>query len=116
MSGRGSYTIPDGNMFEGAARNRPEITDGHAEPFRFAWPDHRWSTRDYSRTQVGEPARGPAGHGRWMAVTMNGDTMPYCVARICRTSIRLRHQHSARPRLRNRVNKSPNNTDAEPPR
>jgi cytochrome c len=82
----GSYTIPDCNLFEvGTARTRPEIyAMGLRNPFRFAVDKNTGVVYvgDYSPdARAANPARGPAGHGRWMAVDKPANYgWPYCVA------------------------------------
>nr|WP_296068990.1 PQQ-dependent sugar dehydrogenase [uncultured Actinoplanes sp.] len=82
----GGYTIPEGNLFRpGAAKTRPEIyAMGLRNPFRFAVDpvtDVVYMA-DYSPdAQQPNPARGPAGHGRWMAIDKPANYgWPYCVA------------------------------------
>jgi cytochrome c len=86
VRGNGSYTIPKGNLFKpGAAFTRPEIyAMGLRNPFRFA-VDKETGTAylgDYSPdARAANPARGPAGHGRWMAIDKPANYgWPYCVA------------------------------------
>ena len=82
----GSYTIPKGNLFKpGTAYTRPEIyAMGLRNPFRFA-VDKTTDVAyvgDYSPdANSPNPARGPAGHGRWMAIDKPANYgWPYCVA------------------------------------
>ncbi|MGW4944191.1 PQQ-dependent sugar dehydrogenase [Actinoplanes sp. NPDC004185] len=82
----GSYTIPKGNLFKpGTAYTRPEIyAMGLRNPFRFA-VDKKTDVAyvgDYSPdANSPNPARGPAGHGRWMAIDKPANYgWPYCVA------------------------------------
>jgi glucose/arabinose dehydrogenase len=70
---RGGYTIPRGNLFRrGTARTRPEIyAMGLRNPFRFGIDretGHLY-VGDYSPdADKPDPARGPAGHGRWILI------------------------------------------------
>jgi glucose/arabinose dehydrogenase len=80
----GSYTIPEGNLFPpGTALTRPEIyAMGLRNPFRFA-VDPRLDVvylGDYSPDSgMGNPARGPAGQGKWMVIRRPGNYgWPYC--------------------------------------
>jgi cytochrome c len=81
----GGYTVPPGNLFRpGTPKTRPEIyAMGLRNPFRFA-VDRRTDdvyVGDYS-PDAGEPdpARGPAGHGRWMRIDRPANYgWPYCV-------------------------------------
>ncbi|WP_433718920.1 PQQ-dependent sugar dehydrogenase [Actinoplanes sp. CA-051413] len=86
VGANGSYTIPKGNLFKpGTAYTRPEIyAMGLRNPFRFA-VDKKTDVAyvgDYSPdANSPNPARGPAGHGRWMAVDKPANYgWPYCVA------------------------------------
>jgi glucose/arabinose dehydrogenase len=86
VRGNGSYSIPKGNLFKpGAAYTRPEIyAMGLRNPFRFA-VDKKTGTAyvgDYSPdARNPSPTRGPAGHGRWMAIDKPANYgWPYCVA------------------------------------
>ncbi|MFC4071435.1 PQQ-dependent sugar dehydrogenase [Actinoplanes subglobosus] len=82
----GGYTIPKGNLFrKGTPKTRPEIyAMGLRNPFRFD-VDERTGVvylADYS-PDANQPnaARGPAGHGRWMAIAKPANYgWPYCVA------------------------------------
>jgi cytochrome c len=81
----GGYTVPQGNLFRpGTPKTRPEIyAMGLRNPFRFA-VDRRTDTvyvGDYSPdANAPDPARGPAGHGRWMTVERPANYgWPYCV-------------------------------------
>ena len=82
----GGYTIPSGNLFRhGTPKARPEIyAMGLRNPFRFA-VDRKTNDvymADYS-PDAGEPdpARGPAGHGRWMLIDRPANYgWPYCVS------------------------------------
>ncbi len=86
MRANGGYTIPDGNLFKvGAAKTRPEIyAMGLRNPFRFAVDrtNDVVYVGDYSPdANAPNPARGPAGHGRWMAIDKPANYgWPYCVA------------------------------------
>jgi cytochrome c len=86
VGANGGYTIPKGNLFKpGTAYTRPEIyAMGLRNPFRFA-VDKKTGTAylgDYSPdAQEPDPTRGPAGHGRWMAIDKPANYgWPYCVA------------------------------------
>ncbi|MEU4237421.1 PQQ-dependent sugar dehydrogenase [Actinoplanes sp. NPDC026619] len=82
----GGYTIPRGNLFRpGTAQTRPEIyAMGLRNPFRFTVDPVTDVVylADYSPdAQVANPARGPAGQGRWMAIDKPANYgWPYCVA------------------------------------
>ena len=82
----GTYSIPKGNLFQpGTPKTRPEIyAMGLRNPFRF---DVDGTTgvvylADYSPdANAPNPQRGPAGHGRWMAIDKPANYgWPYCVA------------------------------------
>ena len=82
----GGYTIPRGNLFKpGTPKTRPEIyAMGLRNPFRFTVDPVTDAVylADYS-PDAGQanPARGPAGQGRWMAITRPANYgWPYCVA------------------------------------
>ena len=81
----GGYTIPPGNLFRpGTPKTRPEIyAMGLRNPFRFAVNRETGEVymADYSPdAQTADPARGPAGHGRWMVIRKPGNYgWPYCV-------------------------------------
>ncbi|MGK5681983.1 PQQ-dependent sugar dehydrogenase [Actinoplanes sp. URMC 104] len=82
----GGYTIPRGNLFKpGTPKTKPEIyAMGLRNPFRFAVDTENNDTvylADYSPdAQNANPARGPAGHGRWMAIDKPANYgWPYCV-------------------------------------
>jgi cytochrome c len=82
----GTYAIPRGNLFRpGTPRTRPEIyAMGLRNPFRFDVDKVTGVVylADYS-PDAGQPnpARGPAGHGRWMAIDRPANYgWPYCVA------------------------------------
>jgi cytochrome c len=81
---KGGYTIPDGNLFEeGTDGTRPEIyAMGLRNPFRIEI-NHETDeiyVGDYSPdSEVADPARGPAGHGKWTIVREPGNYgWPYC--------------------------------------
>jgi hypothetical protein len=86
VGAHGGYTIPKGNLFRpGTAYTRPEIyAMGLRNPFRFAVdPDTGVAyVGDYSPdAHAANPARGPAGQGRWMAIDKPANYgWPYCVA------------------------------------
>ncbi|MEU4557851.1 PQQ-dependent sugar dehydrogenase [Actinoplanes sp. NPDC023936] len=81
----GRYTVPRGNLFKpGTPKTKPEIyAMGLRNPFRFTVdPDTNVVyMADYSPdAQAANPARGPAGHGRWMAIDKPANYgWPYCV-------------------------------------
>ncbi|MFB9359967.1 PQQ-dependent sugar dehydrogenase, partial [Actinoplanes nipponensis] len=85
VGANGSYTIPKGNLFKpGTAYTRPEIyAMGLRNPFRFAVDEKTGVVymADYSPdANSPNPARGPAGHGRWMAIDKPANYgWPYCV-------------------------------------
>jgi cytochrome c len=86
VGANGGYTVPKGNLFKpGTAYTRPEIyAMGLRNPFRFA-VDKKTDVAyvgDYSPdANSPNPARGPAGHGRWMAIDKPANYgWPYCVA------------------------------------
>ncbi|HEY8465879.1 MAG TPA: PQQ-dependent sugar dehydrogenase [Solirubrobacterales bacterium] len=80
----GGYTIPKGNLFpKGTPKARPEIyAMGLRNPFRIE-VDHERGVlyvADYS-PDAGQPnpARGPAGHGKWFVLDEPGNYgWPYC--------------------------------------
>jgi glucose/arabinose dehydrogenase len=80
----GSYTIPRGNLFvPGTAKTRPEIyAMGLRNPFRFSVDRKTGDVflADYSPdSPVADPARGPAGQGKWTVVRAPGNYgWPYC--------------------------------------
>jgi cytochrome c len=86
VTGNGSYRIPKGNLFKpGTAYTRPEIyAMGVRNPFRFAVDKQSGVVYvgDYSPdANQPNPQRGPAGHGRWMAIDKPANYgWPYCVA------------------------------------
>ena len=81
----GGYTVPSGNMFRpGTPQTRPEIyAMGLRNPFRFAVNRTNGDVymADYSPdSPEANPARGPAGHGRWMIIRRPGNYgWPFCV-------------------------------------
>jgi len=81
----GGYTIPLGNLFaQGTAQTKPEIyAMGLRNPFRFAVNRKNGDVYvgDYSPdASKADPARGPAGHGRWMLINRPANYgWPYCV-------------------------------------
>jgi glucose/arabinose dehydrogenase len=80
----GGYSIPDGNLFEpGTPDTRPEIyTMGLRNPFRIDVDPQTDAlyVADYSPdASTPDPARGPAGQGKWIAVTEPANYgWPYC--------------------------------------
>ncbi|WP_433825425.1 PQQ-dependent sugar dehydrogenase [Actinoplanes sp. CA-015351] len=82
----GKYSIPRGNLFKpGTAKTKPEIyAMGLRNPFRFTVDPvtNVVYLADYSPdAQAANPARGPAGQGRWMAIDKPANYgWPYCVA------------------------------------
>jgi cytochrome c len=80
----GSYTVPNGNLFRrGQADTRPEIyAMGLRNPFRFAVNRRTGDiyVGDYSPdARNANPARGPAGQGRWMLIREPGNYgWPFC--------------------------------------
>ncbi len=81
----GGYDIPPGNLFDlGTPRTKPEIyLMGLRNPFRFEVNDTNGDVymADYSPdANEADPARGPAGHGRWMLVRKPANFgWPFCV-------------------------------------
>ena len=81
----GGYDIPPGNLFDlGTPKTKPEIyLMGLRNPFRFEVNDTNGDVymADYSPdANEADPARGPAGHGRWMLVRKPANFgWPYCV-------------------------------------
>ena len=81
----GGYTVPAGNLFKkGTPKTKPEIyAMGLRNPFRFAVDPNTDVVymADYSPdARAANPARGPAGHGRWMAIDKPANYgWPYCV-------------------------------------
>src|SRR4051812_2398949 len=79
------YTIPKGNLFpKGKAKTKPEIyAMGLRNPYRFAVNRANGDVYvgDYSPdADKPDPARGPAGHGRWMIIKKPANYgWPYCV-------------------------------------
>jgi cytochrome c len=82
----GTYAIPNGNLFQpGTPKTRPEIyAMGLRNPFRFDVDETTGVVYlgDYSPdAHAPNPQRGPAGHGRWMAIDKPANYgWPYCVA------------------------------------
>jgi cytochrome c len=80
----GSYTIPDGNLFPpGTAATRPEIyAMGLRNPYRFSVNRSTGEIylADYSPdATLADPARGPAGTGKWMVIREPSNWgWPYC--------------------------------------
>jgi cytochrome c len=81
----GGYDIPAGNLFQrGTAKTKPEIyVMGLRNPFRFDINPVTGDlyVADYSPdSDTPNPARGPAGHGRWMLIRKPANFgWPYCV-------------------------------------
>jgi glucose/arabinose dehydrogenase/PKD repeat protein len=81
---RGGYSIPAGNLFPvGTASTRPEIyAMGLRNPFRIEInrDNDELYVADYSPdNRSPNPARGPAGHGKWTIVREPGNYgWPYC--------------------------------------
>jgi cytochrome c len=82
----GTYAVPKGNLFApGTPRTRAEIyAMGLRNPFRFDVDETTGVVylADYSPdANAPNPQRGPAGHGRWMAIDKPANYgWPYCVA------------------------------------
>ena len=80
----GGYSIPPGNMFPiGAPKTRPEIyAMGFRNPFRIEInrDNDDIYVADYSPdNRNANPARGPAGHGKWLILREPGNYgWPYC--------------------------------------
>jgi cytochrome c len=80
----GTYTIPEGNLFAPATeQTRPEIyVMGLRNPFRYSVDRRRDVVymADYSPdADLPNPARGPAGTGKWMVIRQPGNYgWPYC--------------------------------------
>ena len=80
----GGYTIPDGNLFrEGRAKTKPEIyAMGLRNPFRFGVNRENGDVYvgDYSPdADHADPARGPAGQGRWIVIRKPANYgWPFC--------------------------------------
>ncbi len=80
----GSYTVPEGNLFEpGTENTRPEVyAMGLRNPFRIEIDPHTDAlyVADYSPdANSADPERGPAGTGKWTTVTEAGNYgWPYC--------------------------------------
>jgi cytochrome c len=114
----GSYTIPKGNLFApGTPKTRPEIyAMGLRNPFRFAVDRQRGVVylADYSPdAQEADPARGPAGQGKWTIIERPGNYgWPYCAtAELPYRRFDFDSGASGEPfDCRRPVNDSPNNT------
>ncbi|NEE01028.1 ThuA domain-containing protein [Phytoactinopolyspora halotolerans] len=82
----GSYSIPEGNLFEpGTEGARPEIyTMGHRNPFRIAVDDETgWVYAGEVGPDAGSdnPNRGPRGYDEWNQIREAGNYgWPYCIA------------------------------------
>jgi cytochrome c len=80
----GGYSVPNGNLFRrGQANTKPEIyAMGLRNPFRFAVNRSNGDiyVGDYSPdANVADPARGPAGQGRWMLIRRPANYgWPFC--------------------------------------
>jgi cytochrome c len=80
----GDYTVPNGNLFgRNEANTRPEIyAMGLRNPFRFAVNRRNGDiyVGDYSPdANMANPARGPAGQGRWMLIRRPANYgWPFC--------------------------------------
>ena len=115
---KGGYTIPDGNLFaEGTEGTRPEIyAMGFRNPFRIEInrETDEIYVGDYSPdSPVADPARGPAGHGKWTIVREPGNYgWPYCAtAELPYVDYDFATQESgAEFDCANPVNESPHNT------
>jgi glucose/arabinose dehydrogenase/PKD repeat protein len=85
VTSNGGYTIPAGNLFRpGTTKTKPEIyAMGFRNPFRFAVDrtSNAVYVGDYSPdANAADPARGPAGIGRWMLVDQAANYgWPYCM-------------------------------------
>ena len=114
----GGYTIPRGNLFRpGTPKTRPEIyAMGLRNPFRFTIDPQTdvAYVADYSPdAQAANPARGPAGQGRWLAVDKPANYgWPYCAdADLPYVDYDFATQTSGAPfNCAAPVNESPNNT------
>jgi cytochrome c len=86
VKANGTYAIPNGNLFQpGTPKTRAEIyAMGLRNPFRFDVDETTGVVYlgDYSPdAHAPNPQRGPAGHGRWMAIDKPANYgWPYCVA------------------------------------
>ncbi|MGI5267636.1 PQQ-dependent sugar dehydrogenase [Nonomuraea sp. CA-218870] len=84
VNDNGSYSIPSGNLFRrGTPGTRPEIyVMGLRNPFRIELNRRNGDlyVADYSPDAGNaDPARGPAGHGKWTIVRKAGNYgWPYC--------------------------------------
>ncbi|PRX44992.1 PKD domain-containing protein [Prauserella shujinwangii] len=113
----GSYTIPEGNLFEpGTPKTRPEIyLMGLRNPFRIEVNGNGdLYVADYSPdARSASPQRGPAGHGKWFVATEAGNHgWPYCVTPdMPYVDYDFATQQSGAPfDCANPVNESPHNT------
>lgn len=114
----GGYTIPDGNLFEpGTPQTRPEIyAMGLRNPFRIEIDPRTDAVYvgDYSPdARNADPERGPAGHGKWTAITEPGNYgWPYCAtAELPYVDYDFATEESGEPfDCAAPVNESPNNT------
>jgi cytochrome c len=114
----GGYTIPRGNLFRpGTPKTRPEIyAMGLRNPFRFTIDPQTdvAYVGDYSPdAQAANPARGPSGQGRWLAIDKPANYgWPYCAdADLPYVDYDFATQTSGAPfNCAAPVNESPNNT------
>ncbi|WP_419998976.1 PQQ-dependent sugar dehydrogenase [Streptomyces boninensis] len=118
VRGNGSYGVPKGNLFKpGTAKTRPEIyAMGFRNPFRVEINRETDEVyiADYSPdAREANPARGPAGTGRWVSLSKAGNYgWPYCAtAKLPYTDYDFATQKSGAPfDCVNPVNESPHNT------
>jgi cytochrome c len=118
VRGDGSYDIPEGNLFgRGVHKARPEIyAMGLRNPFRFAVnrrTDEIYLADYAPDSPVADPARGPAGHGKWAVIRRPGNYgWPYCAtAELPYVDYDFATGSSGRPfDCRRPVNDSPRNT------
>ncbi|MBF8190311.1 PQQ-dependent sugar dehydrogenase [Nonomuraea sp. K274] len=116
----GSYTIPRGNLFpRGTAKTRPEIyAMGLRNPFRIELNRSTGDlyVADYSPdADEADPARGPAGVGKWTVIRKAGNYgWPYCAtARLPYVDYDFATGESGEPfNCAAPVNESPRNTGA----
>jgi cytochrome c len=114
----GGYTIPPGNLFQpGTPKTRAEIyAMGLRNPFRFAVNRNTDEVymADYSPDAgAPDPARGPAGQGRWMLIDRPANYgWPYCATPdLPYVDYDFATGESGAPfDCRRPVNESPNNT------
>ena len=114
----GGYSIPPGNLFPaGTPQTRPEIyAMGLRNPFRFTVnrETNEIYLADYSPDgDEADPARGPAGHGKWMIIREPGNYgWPYCAtAELPYVDYDFATEVSGAPfDCDNPVNESPHNT------